>query len=60
MYAAIRRYGLNPDRSGEVIRQIAENFVPLISETQGLLAYYVLDAGDGAFATITICEDQAG
>ena len=31
----------------------------LVRESQGLLAYYVLDAGDGTFATITICEREA-
>ena len=59
MYAAIRRYRINSECSGKVIRQIAEDFVPLIREAQGLLAYYVLDAENGAFATITICENQA-
>ena len=59
MYAAIRRYRLDPERSGEVIRKIVEDFVPLIREAQGLLGYYVLDAGDGTFDTITICENEA-
>ena len=31
----------------------------LVRESQGLLAYHVLDAGDGTFATITICEREA-
>ena len=59
MYAAIRRYQLDPKYSDEVIRQIVENFVPLVGESEGLLGYYVLDAEDGAFATTTICENQA-
>jgi sec-independent protein translocase protein TatC len=29
-----------------------------LEEVPGLLAYYVLDAQDGAFATVTICESQ--
>ena len=59
MYAAIRLYRLDPERSDGVIRRIVEDFVPLVRESQGLLAYYVLDAGDGTFATITICEREA-
>jgi len=59
MYAAIRRYRLDQERSDGVIRRIVEDFVPLVRESQGLLAYYVLDAGDGTFATITICEREA-
>ena len=60
MYAAIRRYQINPEYSGEVVRQIAEDFAPLIKAVEGLIEYYVLDAGDGVFVTITICEDEAG
>jgi quinol monooxygenase YgiN len=44
MYAAIRRYRLEPKHSDEVIRQIVENFVPRVREAEGLLGYYVLDA----------------
>jgi excisionase family DNA binding protein len=59
MYAAIRRYRLDSKYSDEVIRQIVENFVPRVRESEGLLGYYILDVGDGTFATITICENQA-
>jgi excisionase family DNA binding protein len=60
MYAAIRRYRINPECSDEVIRRIAEDFAPLVREVEGLLEYYVLDAGDGVFVTVTVCEDEAG
>ena len=60
MYAAIRRYQINPEYSDEVVRQIAEDFAPLIKAVERLIEYYVLDAGDGVFVTITICEDEAG
>jgi len=59
LYAAIRRYRIGPNNQlSEVIQQILERFVPLIKESQGLLAYYVLEAEDGVIATITICEDK--
>jgi excisionase family DNA binding protein len=58
LYAAIRRYQVDADLCSEVVERILERFVPLIKESQGLLAYYVLDAGDGVIATITICEDK--
>lgn len=57
--AAIRRYRVNAASSPEVIEQIIEEFVPLMSGSPGLLEYYLLDAQDGAFATVTICEDRA-
>ena len=58
VYAAIRRYKVDSDESPEAIRHALEEFVPHIKELQGLLAYYVLDAGDGLIATISICTDQ--
>jgi len=51
---------VDPSDRGEVIRQIAENFAPVIREAQGFVAYYVLDAEDGVFATVSIFEDQTG
>lgn len=55
MYAAIRRYQIDPQLVPEVISSILERFVPLIRDT--VISYYVLDAGNGAFAAISICED---
>jgi excisionase family DNA binding protein len=57
--AAIRRYRVDAASSPEVIEQIIEEFVPLMRGSPGLLEYYLLDAQDGAFATVTICEDRA-
>jgi excisionase family DNA binding protein len=58
VYAAIRRYRVDSDLCSEVVKLILERFVPLIKESQGLMAYYVLEAEDGVLATITICEDK--
>src|SRR5919202_4309591 len=60
MYAAIRCYRIDPDQTSEVIEHILENFVPLLRQTHGLSAYYVVDRENGQFATITICSDQEG
>jgi len=58
MYATIRRYRTNAETesSSELVRDILEGFVPLVAET--VAAYYVVDAGDGVIATISICEDE--
>ena len=56
MYATIRRYRTNPDSASESVRHVLERFVPLIAETAA--AYYVVDAGDGVIASVTICEDE--
>jgi excisionase family DNA binding protein len=60
MYAAIRRYQIDPAKSPKVIQDITKELMPLIQEEEGFLAYYILDVGDGAFATVSIFEDQAG
>ena len=57
--AAIRRYRIDSASSSELIEQIIEEFVPLMSGYPGILEYYLLDAQDGAFAMVTICEDRA-
>jgi excisionase family DNA binding protein len=55
-YAAIRRYKTNEDVTLEEIRPALDSLVPLIRER--VIAYYVLDGGDGAFATMNVCEDK--
>jgi excisionase family DNA binding protein len=55
-YAAIRRYKTNEDVTFEDIRPALDSLLPLIRER--VIAYYVLDAGDGVFVTVSICEDE--
>jgi|SRR5918994_574818 quinol monooxygenase YgiN len=59
MHAAIRRYQIDPEKAPEVIQLILEGFVPLIRKSPGVLAYYVLDAQDGQFATLSVFDSQA-
>ena len=58
MYASIRRYeGLSS--IDEIVKRVEEGFVPIISKGRGFVAYYLIDAGDGVGATISVFEDQA-
>jgi excisionase family DNA binding protein len=59
MYAAIRRYQIDSDRASDAIEHILKKFVPLIRQVPGLLTYHVLDGGNGAIATLTVCENQS-
>jgi excisionase family DNA binding protein len=59
MYAAIRRYQIDSDRTSAAIEHILENFVAVIRQTPGLHIYHVIDGGNGALATITVCENQS-
>ncbi len=55
-YAAIRRYRTNEDLAFEALQPALDSLFPLIRER--VIAYYVLEAGEGVLATITICEDE--
>jgi excisionase family DNA binding protein len=55
-YAAIRRYKTSEDVTFEEVRPALDSLRPLIRER--VIVYYVLDAGDGVVASITICENE--
>jgi hypothetical protein len=48
VYAAVRR------------RRVNEEFVPLIRQIPGLLAYYWIDAGNGVMVSTSVFENEAG
>lgn len=57
MYAAIRQYkSKSPE---EVLKQVKEGFVSIISKTPGFLDYYALNAGDGVLISVSVFETQA-
>ena len=60
MHVAIRRYQVEPGSVEEINRQVNEGFIPIIKDADGFLAYYVVDAGAGEVATVSVFEDQAG
>jgi hypothetical protein len=60
MYAAIRRYNAYQGSVTELVRRVTEEFVPLISQQPGFVAYYGVDPGDGSILTVSLFEDKAG
>jgi hypothetical protein len=58
MYAAIRRYHTDPDSVDEVARRVNEEFVDMISDLPGFVAYFVLNAGQGEIGSVSVFEDQ--
>jgi len=58
MFAAIRTYGVTD--IDEVSELVKDGFLPIVESVPGFVAYYVVDAGDGMAASITICEDKTG
>ena len=59
MYAVVRRYEgvTNP---AEAARRVREEFIPLLREVPGFVAYYVVDVGGGVIASTSVFQDQAG
>jgi hypothetical protein len=57
MYVAVRRYEgvTDPQKAGQLVD---EDFVPLISELPGFVAYYWVDAGDGVMISTSVFEHK--
>jgi hypothetical protein len=56
MYVAVRRYeGVNDPQK---VAQVAQDFVPIISEMSGFVAHYVVDAGDGVMVATSVFEHK--
>ena len=59
MYATVRRYEGVTDPS-EAGRKVNEDFVPLLSQIPGFVAYYWVDAGGGVMISTSVFQDKAG
>jgi hypothetical protein len=59
MYVTVSRYEVVPDPR-EARRQVDEDFVPILSEVPGFVAYYWGDAGDGVMLSTGVFEDRSG
>ena len=57
MHTVIRRYE-GVEEAAEVTRRAVEEFAPLLSGREGFQGYWVVDAGGGVIATITIFETE--
>jgi hypothetical protein len=57
MYTVIRRYQDVADTT-EVARRAVEEFAPQLRDQPGFQGYWVVDAGDGVLATITVFDTE--
>ncbi|MFE1947345.1 hypothetical protein [Streptomyces massasporeus] len=59
MYAVIRRYEgvTEPTEAGRLVN---EEFLPLVRQVQGFVAYYWVDAGDGVMVSTSVFQDRSG
>jgi hypothetical protein len=57
MHATIRRYdGVDQNRSAELTRKVNETFVPKLEELPGFKGYFLIDAGNGVFSSLSLFE----
>jgi quinol monooxygenase YgiN len=59
MYATIRQYTVKPEQKAEVLREVRENFTPLLREIPGLVSYEGIDAGDD-LVFVSVFETKEG
>ena len=57
MYVAVRRYEGVTDPQ-KVAQLVEEDYVPVISEMPGFVAYYCVDAGDGVMVSTSVFEHK--
>jgi hypothetical protein len=58
VYAAIRRYQVDPAVVDEVIQHVDEEFLDMLSKAPGFVSYYLVDSGDGVLTTISVFLEQ--
>ena len=57
MYATIRRYdGVDQNRSAELTRQVSANLVPKLEKLSGFAGYFLVDAGNGTFSSLSLFD----
>ena len=54
MYAAIRQAKAKAGTAEELARRIKDGAIPIISDVEGFMAYYVVYAGDDTVTAISI------
>ena len=58
MYATVRRYeGIDRTRLDEVTSKVRETLAPRVRELPGFNGYYLIDAGEGGFASIGLFDE---
>ena len=60
MFATIRRYdAVDQSRTDELVKKADETLVPILSDLRGFNGYYLIDAGNGVFSSISFFDTSA-
>jgi heme-degrading monooxygenase HmoA len=60
MYAAVREYKLKPGKIDEIVGRVRDEFIPLITNAPGFVAYTFVQVSTHEIFTASIFENQAG
>src|SRR5438309_8772590 len=60
MYAAIRQAKAKTGTAEELTRRINDGAIPIISDVEGFMAYYVVYAPDDTVTAISVFNNHAG
>lgn len=59
MFATIRSYhGVDQTRTAELTGKVNETLMPLLKELPGFDGYYLVDAGNGLFTSLSLFETR--
>jgi hypothetical protein len=59
MFATIRRYdGVDQNRTTELTSKVNETLVPKLSKLPGFAGYYLIEAGNGVFSSLSLFETR--
>jgi hypothetical protein len=57
MFATIRRYdGVDQSQTMDLTRRVNETLVPKLEKLSGFKGYYLIDAGNGVFSSVSLFE----
>ena len=60
MYATIRRYeASDKTRTTEIVKKAQDSLRPRLSDMPGFSGYYLIDAGNGVFSSVSIFDTEA-
>lgn len=60
MHGTIRRYeAIDKARITEVVKKAQDSLLPRLSEMPGFSGYYLIEAGDGVFSSVSFFDTEA-
>jgi hypothetical protein len=59
MHAIIRRYdGVDQNRTAELTDKVNETLLPKLNKLPGFMGYYLIEAGNGVFSSLSLFETR--